>query len=696
MQDLEKICLYHRYSIDRNFLIPHYIAIVLREQPPTLEEGTEMGMSTTVATYTAREIVRSEQTKGAALEALVRRLFEVPDPVLETHDGSLTPHSPSYFHNGLPGKFDMPQTHGNTPAPLTVSTSTPKFDEPLKSTTGGSSFPPSSSRPDLTHGVVSTQRATAPPSEPAKTALPTKAQRKAAKEATATPELTTPLQASSMAETAPSDVERLEIGGEEQAGSSRPKPLDVKPDVMEQDSRVDVVSSNKIDDLSVPPLEPQPAAVKASGKSATKATKAKKKKDKETRALNDKSPAGQTPISAEKSVPVPQDPVVPPVQKETIDLAAHAQEPAKPTTNDEPEVQLVEVVSEATKDTHPSEEKRTEQQEPEIVQETKAEVPVSVTASVDDKLPHDGSVVLPPASDETPIPQLDNADTSVPSQTADIPTTKVELPQPASEEPAPVEPAPIEPAPVESAPVDAVVDVAHESEPVPADTITLGPSKGAPATANDDIDASIDASKVSTEEEEKAAPEPLAQSSDLADDALKPTTESLPSVAQEPSGEETTAGIDAKLDASAEAASNDPEPVDVSVPSDPAPHPISELTEHKVEDQETAVTVPDDSIANSEPEVNPAPAVEENKVAGEAAKEPAVPETTVSSPYFYTEVADAIPLQSNATDVADEPAPAVEEIKATDEAAKEPALPEIIVSSLYLSTKVANTIFFSA
>lgn len=130
MQDLEKICLYHKYSIDRNFLIPHYIAIVLRAAPPSLEEGNDMGMETTVATYTARERQRGGRITGSALENLVRDLYKVPDATPETQEYA-TPGSPTLLFNALAEK-NAAQTNGDT---TTADTSTFTPSEPPKEST---------------------------------------------------------------------------------------------------------------------------------------------------------------------------------------------------------------------------------------------------------------------------------------------------------------------------------------------------------------------------------------------------------------------------------------------------------------------------------------------------------------------------------------------------------------------------------
>lgn len=59
MSAIDRIVLYHRYEVDRALLIPRYAALCEREQPLTLEEGTRLGMETTLNIVRARECARS-------------------------------------------------------------------------------------------------------------------------------------------------------------------------------------------------------------------------------------------------------------------------------------------------------------------------------------------------------------------------------------------------------------------------------------------------------------------------------------------------------------------------------------------------------------------------------------------------------------------------------------------------------------
>ncbi|KIM46832.1 hypothetical protein M413DRAFT_422275 [Hebeloma cylindrosporum] len=58
MRDVKRIKLYHEHNLDRNCLIPCYIALCEREDPLTVEEGIDLGMATVTQIVAAREYVR--------------------------------------------------------------------------------------------------------------------------------------------------------------------------------------------------------------------------------------------------------------------------------------------------------------------------------------------------------------------------------------------------------------------------------------------------------------------------------------------------------------------------------------------------------------------------------------------------------------------------------------------------------------
>ncbi|KAG6877956.1 hypothetical protein C0993_001574 [Termitomyces sp. T159_Od127] len=89
MPDVDRIATYQNHDVDRNYLIPRYAALCEREQPLTLEEGTQLGMATTLMIARAREYARSNPAADGSrspttagiredeMHGLVRLLFDI-------------------------------------------------------------------------------------------------------------------------------------------------------------------------------------------------------------------------------------------------------------------------------------------------------------------------------------------------------------------------------------------------------------------------------------------------------------------------------------------------------------------------------------------------------------------------------------------------------------------------------------------
>lgn len=84
---LEKIIMYHSYAVDRNLLQAAYIAMTVRAEPITIEEGRELGLETALQIARARELARASGGKkspspislpAAELDVLIRDLFQLP------------------------------------------------------------------------------------------------------------------------------------------------------------------------------------------------------------------------------------------------------------------------------------------------------------------------------------------------------------------------------------------------------------------------------------------------------------------------------------------------------------------------------------------------------------------------------------------------------------------------------------------
>jgi len=89
---LKKIIMYHSYAVDRDLLQEAYIALTVRPEPITIEEGRELGLETALQLARARELARASSAAGgkkpqspihlapSELDVLIRDLFQLPTP----------------------------------------------------------------------------------------------------------------------------------------------------------------------------------------------------------------------------------------------------------------------------------------------------------------------------------------------------------------------------------------------------------------------------------------------------------------------------------------------------------------------------------------------------------------------------------------------------------------------------------------
>ena len=84
---LKKIIMYHSYEVDRDLLQAAYIAMTVRPEPITIEEGRELGLETALQIARARELARASGGKKSSspinlapteLDVLIRDLFQLP------------------------------------------------------------------------------------------------------------------------------------------------------------------------------------------------------------------------------------------------------------------------------------------------------------------------------------------------------------------------------------------------------------------------------------------------------------------------------------------------------------------------------------------------------------------------------------------------------------------------------------------
>ena len=64
---LEKIVLYQKYAVKKDLLQPAFIALAIRDEPITLDEGRELGLETALRLAEARETARSPVFTGKKL-----------------------------------------------------------------------------------------------------------------------------------------------------------------------------------------------------------------------------------------------------------------------------------------------------------------------------------------------------------------------------------------------------------------------------------------------------------------------------------------------------------------------------------------------------------------------------------------------------------------------------------------------------
>ncbi|KAJ7125262.1 hypothetical protein C8R44DRAFT_619312, partial [Mycena epipterygia] len=64
LADIDRIVLYHKFSVDESYLIPRYAALCERPELLTVEEGLKLGMGTVISLSRARECARNRDTSG--------------------------------------------------------------------------------------------------------------------------------------------------------------------------------------------------------------------------------------------------------------------------------------------------------------------------------------------------------------------------------------------------------------------------------------------------------------------------------------------------------------------------------------------------------------------------------------------------------------------------------------------------------
>jgi len=126
MPALDKIILYHTHNIDRNLLQGAYIALTVRDESITIEEGRVLGLETALRLAHAREFARAQARRagttrsspvniaGPELDMFINQLFNLSLPDV-SNTTTERPDTPTTTGRGTP-------TGGRNAPPLAVQT----------------------------------------------------------------------------------------------------------------------------------------------------------------------------------------------------------------------------------------------------------------------------------------------------------------------------------------------------------------------------------------------------------------------------------------------------------------------------------------------------------------------------------------------------------------------------------------------
>jgi hypothetical protein len=112
IEPVDKIAIYHEYSINKLFLIPAYIAVCKRDKPLTFAEGMQLGMETVLRVADARERARQRAAESgirsptfddfedSEMESMVKEVFGITSrptsPIPQTSSSSTYTNGSTY------------------------------------------------------------------------------------------------------------------------------------------------------------------------------------------------------------------------------------------------------------------------------------------------------------------------------------------------------------------------------------------------------------------------------------------------------------------------------------------------------------------------------------------------------------------------------------------------------------------------
>jgi hypothetical protein len=133
---IQKIVIYQKYAVDRRHLLSAFAALVMRDEPITIEEDRELGLETALRLACARDTARTPGFGGkrsgnlpcplniasVEVDALIRDIFQLSSPDM----ASSTPHAPSTRRRTPTGGRDSHQLGIQTGCPSSSSSNLPQ------------------------------------------------------------------------------------------------------------------------------------------------------------------------------------------------------------------------------------------------------------------------------------------------------------------------------------------------------------------------------------------------------------------------------------------------------------------------------------------------------------------------------------------------------------------------------------------
>jgi hypothetical protein len=181
IEPVEKIAVYHEYSINKVYLVPSYIAVCKRDKPLSFTEGMRLGMETVLRIADARERARQcaaesgirtptyDDFEDNELESMVREVFGIA-----SRPTSPTPQtSPSFSYSNGSTHTGSIKVNGSAATKVNGSAAT-KVNGASSTRTNGTSIPDSATRSSVdTMRTFATAMEPAPSSSSSSTSTPT-------------------------------------------------------------------------------------------------------------------------------------------------------------------------------------------------------------------------------------------------------------------------------------------------------------------------------------------------------------------------------------------------------------------------------------------------------------------------------------------------------------------------------------------